>query len=219
MRQAQLAIIIIVGTWCDEALIRVAFDFAAALDKADMRTGISYVLPECNSMGMAMMRAPSLEAAIKRVEKERNITAVILENDLYRRIPAAKADAFFSHCKNVIVLDSLHNHTTEKAHVLIPAASFAEADGTLVNNEGRAQRFFQVFMPADAAIKESWKWLWQMKALQAEAGHGQVRHPADLRSALEKQFPQFAGISGGAPPHDFRLHGEAIPREPHRYSC
>jgi predicted molibdopterin-dependent oxidoreductase YjgC len=28
------------------------------------------------------------------------------------------------------------------------AASFAESDGTVVNNEGRAQRFFQVYDPS-----------------------------------------------------------------------
>jgi NADH-quinone oxidoreductase subunit G len=218
LRQAKRPVIISGSSCCHEALIRVAFDIAAALDTADRRTGISFVLPECNSMGIAMMRAPSIEVAIKRVERERDITAVILENDLYRRMTAAKADAFFSHCKNVVVLDSLHNHTTEKADVLIPAATFAEADGTLVNNEGRAQRFYQVFMPAETTIKESWKWLWQMKALQAEAGNGQEHHPDDLLVKLEKNFPQFAGISGVAPPHDFRIHGEAIPREPHRYS-
>ena len=31
--------------------------------------------------------------------------------------------------------------------MVLPAATFAETDGTLVNNEGRAQRFFQVFVP------------------------------------------------------------------------
>ena len=30
----------------------------------------------------------------------------------------------------------------------MPAGTFAESDGTLVNSEGRAQRFFQVFVPA-----------------------------------------------------------------------
>jgi NADH-quinone oxidoreductase subunit G len=34
------------------------------------------------------------------------------------------------------------------ANLVLPAASFAESDGTLVNQEGRAQRFFQVFDPA-----------------------------------------------------------------------
>ncbi len=36
---------------------------------------------------------------------------------------------------------------TAKAELVLPAATFAEGDGTFVNNEGRAQRFFQVFVP------------------------------------------------------------------------
>ena len=31
--------------------------------------------------------------------------------------------------------------------MVFPAATFAEASGTLVNNEGRAQRFYEVFVP------------------------------------------------------------------------
>jgi len=39
--------------------------------------------------------------------------------------------------------------------VVFPAGSFAESDGTFVNNEGRAQRFFQVFVPQDPIV-EAW---------------------------------------------------------------
>ena len=41
--------------------------------------------------------------------------------------------------------------------MVLPAGTFAETDGTLVNNEGRAQRFFQVFVP-QGDIQESWRW-------------------------------------------------------------
>ncbi len=45
---------------------------------------------------------------------------------------------------------------------MLSAASFAESDGTVVNNEGRAQRF-PVYDPAyyDAktVMLESWRWL------------------------------------------------------------
>lgn len=211
--------VIISGTsCCNEALIRVAFDIAAALNTATRKASLSYVLPECNSMGLAMMQAPSFERVAGKVTREQDITAIILENDIYRSIPADKADMFLSHCKYLIVLDSLHNLTTEKAHTLIPAATFAEGDGTLVNNEGRAQRFCQVFMPADKQIIESWKWLWKMKALQTATGNGQEQHPDELLVKLEAVMPQFEGIARVAPRHDFRIHGEAIPREPHRYS-
>src|SRR5690606_31096616 len=143
---------------------------------------------------------------------------IVLENDLYRHIPAAKANAFFSQCKNLVVLDSLHNRTTEKAHVLIPAATFAEADGTLVNNEGRAQHFYQVFIPDNVHIRESWKWLGEMKTMKAEGTNGSQQHPDEWLEKLEATLPGFANISKVMPSRHFSINGQAIPREPHRYS-
>ena len=211
--------VIISGISCyNEALIRAAFDISMALTTEETKAGLSYVVAECNSMSLAMMNAPSFEKVIGRLQREQEITIIVLEQDIYRSIPATQADDFFSYCKNIVVLDSLHNRTTEKAHVLIPAATFAEADGTLVNNEGRAQRFFQVFMPANGFIKESWRWLRKMKAIQTGASNGQELHPDELLAKLETSLPQFDGISQVAPSHDFRIHGQPIPREPHRYS-
>lgn len=218
LQQSRQPVIISGTASCNEALIRAAFNIAAALNTGERKAGLAYVVPECNSMGLAMMQAPSFERAAGRVKREQDITAIILENDIYRHLPAHKADTFLSHCKHIIVLDSLHNLTTEKAHTLIPAATFAEGDGTLVNNEGRAQRFCQVFVPTNNHIRESWKWLWKMKALLMETGNGQEQHPDDLLVKLETAMPQFAGIPQVAPRHDFRIHGELIPREPHRYS-
>jgi NADH-quinone oxidoreductase subunit G len=211
--------VIISGVSCyHEAPIKAAFDIAAALNTAERKAGLSYVLPECNSLGLAMMHAPFFEKAIERVQRDKELTVIILEHDIYRSIPAEKADAFFNQCKNIIVLDSLHNLTTKKAHVLIPSATFAEADGTLVNNEGRAQRFYQVFVPANNHIKESWKWLWKIRSLQTEADNGQEYHPDELLAKLETTLPQFQGISHVSPQHDLLIHGQRIPREPHRYS-
>ena len=211
--------VIISGISCyNEAIIKAAFDIAASLNNDERKAGICYVLPECNSMGLAMMRAPSVEKVFERAEREKDITAIVLENDIYRSIPAVKADAFFSHCKHIIVLDSLHNQTTEKADVLIPAATFAEGDGTFVNNEGRAQRSYQVFVPTNNNSKESWQWLGKMKAVQTQSGNGQPHHPDELLLKLETAIPLFKGISQVAPPHNFRVHGQPIPREPHRYS-
>jgi len=211
--------VIISGASCyNEALIKAAFNIAAALNTAGRKAGLSYVFPDCNSMGLAMMHVSSFEKAVERVKREKDTAVIILENDLYKNIPAGKVDAFLQGCKNIVVLDSLHNHTTEKAHVLIPAATFAEGDGNLVNNEGRAQRFMQVFMPKNNYIIESWKWIWKMKAVQAGGENGKVHHSEELLSKIETAMPQFAGISGVAPAHDFRIHGQLIPREPHRYS-
>ena len=45
------------------------------------------------------------------------------------------------------MIDHLLHETARNAEIVLPAGTFAEADGTLVNNEGRAQRFFQLFVP------------------------------------------------------------------------
>ena len=132
---------------------------------------------------------------------------IVLENDLYRRIPARQADGLLSLAAHRIVLDHLANRTTAKADLLLPAGTFAESDGTLVNNEGRAQRFFQVFAPEEE-VRESWRWL---------------RDPTwssldDVLTAITKENQELAAVIKAAPPSDFRLAGARIPREPHRYS-
>lgn len=211
--------VIISGVSCyNEGLIKAAFNIAAALNTEERKAGIAYVLPGCNSMGLAMMQAPSFEKAVSGVNDEQDITAIVLENDIYRNVPAGYADDFFSRCKHIIALDSLNNPTTEKAQVVIPAATFAEASGTLVNYETRVQHFFQVFVPGNNTIRESWKWLWKIKAWLASAGNEQPPHTDELLKMIEETLPQFKGISRVAPAHDFRVHGQSIPREPHRYS-
>ena len=211
--------VIISGISCyNQAIIRASFTVAAALTTPERKAGLCYVLPECNSMGLAMMKNSSFDQAISRVQLEENITAIIVENDLYRHVTAEKANAFFSRCKNIVVLDSLNNKTTERANVLIPAATFAEADGTLINNEGRAQHFYQVYMPSGNYIKESWKWLMQIRSSISQSANGRDHRPDELLKELENTVPQFAGISKSALPHDLRVNGQLIPREPQRYS-
>jgi NADH-quinone oxidoreductase subunit G len=211
--------VIISGTSCyNEALIRAAFDIAAACKAPGKEVRLAYVLPECNSMGLAMMQASGFENAVLRAGREKNVTAIVLENDLYRNVPTHIADVFFNSVQHCIVLDSLNNPTTQHADILMPAATFAEGDGTLVNNEGRAQRFYQVFMPRNNAIRESWKWLLKMRAVQTGSTNEINYHPEDVLTQAEQLMPQFAGIAASSPHHDFRINGQPLPREPHRYS-
>jgi NADH-quinone oxidoreductase subunit G len=211
--------VIISGISCyNDGVIKASFNVAAALNVPERKAGLCYVLPECNSMGLALMMAPSFEKALERVQKEKNTNVIIIENDVYRYMPPTLADAFFSRCENVIVLDSLNNATTEKGNVLIPAATFAEADGTMVNNEGRAQRFYQVVVPSGAEIKESWKWLWKMQLEKMQTPNERDPYPEEILEKLETTLSQFTGIMNVSPRHNYTIHGERIPREPHRYS-
>lgn len=200
-----------------EAVMRAAANVSWALHQQGKDAMLVLTTPECNSMGLEMLGGHRLETAVRVLEDEDIDMVIILENDLYRRLDKHIADKFFEHCKEVVLLDHLYNATAEQATVLLPAGTFAESDGTLVNNEGRAQRFFQVFTPT-ATIQESWRWLLQLAAL---TGNEQLKHMQyldDVTQAIARQMPAFAGIDQLTPPADFRIAGQKIPREPHRYS-
>ena len=218
LKKAERPLIICGTSLYHEALIKAATNIAIALGTKEKKACLSFVVPECNSMGLAMMEAPSLMQAADALKKGEADTVIVLENDLYRRTQKKDIDYLFSHCKEVIVLDHLHNETTGKASILIPVATFAEAEGTMVNNEGRAQRFFQVFDPKNENFRESWRWLDEFKQFKNGVNPEDLAAPDNLITALVALMPQFKGAETAAPDAGFRINGQKIPREPHRYS-
>ena len=161
-----------------EAVIEAAANVAWALPAASL----AFTAPECNSIGLAMMDAPALDAALATDAD----TVIILENDLCQRLPAAVADKFLARFQRVVALDHLETATTTKAELVFPAATFAEGDGTLVSSEGRAQRFFRVFVPS-APIQESWRWLGPWETLD------------QATAALAAGLPHLAAVTRAAP--------------------
>ncbi|MGD8750099.1 MAG: hypothetical protein PVG14_01685, partial [Anaerolineales bacterium] len=95
------------------------------------------------------------------------------------------------------------------------AATFAEGDGTLVNNEGRAQRYYQVFVPEDE-IKKGWRWLAEMIVLARRGDAWQKVD--DVIIDMEETLSIFVSLSKAAPSSDFRVVGQKVPRQSHRYS-
>ncbi|MEC9482471.1 MAG: molybdopterin-dependent oxidoreductase, partial [Halomonas sp.] len=140
---------------------------------------------------------------------------------LYQRLPRARVDAALKAADSVVVIDHQRTETWSCAHLGLPAATFAEGDGTLVSLEGRAQRFFQVFDPRyirpETHIHESWRWLHALKAERERRRVGDVDLDAVTRACAERH-PALAGIVDAAPHADFRIEGLKLAREPHRYS-
>jgi NADH-quinone oxidoreductase subunit G len=198
-------------------VLKAAADIARSLCRGGRRAGLCLVFPECNSAGLALMGGGGLEDGLERVLSGEAGTAIILENDLYRRAPANSIDSFFNRCRNVIALDHLDNRTTARADTVIPAATFAESEGTLVNNEGRAQRFYKV-CPPPPGVRESWRWLRDFARAAGRREAGSWRNLDDIVRALAAENPDLAGIREAAPPADFRVHGLKIPRESQRAS-
>ena len=136
--------LIISGTHSgSEAMIEAAANVARALKGRGADVGITLIASAANSVGPGMIGGMTLDDALNQLESGSTDAVVVMENDLYRHAPKAKVDAALRHVDNVIVLDHQRTATMEKAGLILSGASFAESDGTLINREGRAQRFFR----------------------------------------------------------------------------
>jgi NADH-quinone oxidoreductase subunit G len=203
--------LIIAGYGCgSEALVRAAAEVAGALCAAGKAAGLCFTVPECNSAGLALLEPRPLSEAVARVAAGEAAAVVVLENDLFRRTDPRSAETLLA-AEKTIVVDHLRNATTERAEVVLPAATWAESTGTLVNNEGRAQRFFSVFSPEEDTVRASWRWLTELKG---EAGADEDA----LREEMARDVSALAGTVEAAPGAAFRVRGQRIPRQPHRYS-
>nr|WP_059392155.1 NADH-quinone oxidoreductase subunit NuoG [Pseudomonas toyotomiensis] len=218
---AQRPLIVSGASLGDKALIEAAANIASALKNREKNGSLSLVVPEANSQGLALLGGESVDAALDALSNGQADAVIVLENDLYRRADAAKVDAALSAAQAVIVADHQRTATSERAHLLLPVASFAEGDGTLVSLEGRAQRFFQVYEPsyydAGILIREGWRWLHALHStLQGKAVDWTQLD--QVTAACAASNPLLAGIKDAAPSASFRIKGLKLAREPHRYS-
>jgi len=218
--------LIVSGTGCmNESLIEAAANIAWALCSTGKQAELCYTSLECNTMGLGLMGARNIGAAFKALQDGQVDTIVILENDLYRRADAKIVGDALAHAQNIIVIDHLINPTSSKADVTLPAATFAETHGTMVNNEGRAQRFYQVFEP-NHDIQASWKWIddimtavGKLPLTQPSPSRGEGKRSLDdVIKEMVSSLPVFKPLLDIAPTADLRISEQKIPRQPHRYS-
>jgi NADH-quinone oxidoreductase subunit G len=194
---------------------------ARALSRRAKRGGLVLIRREANSTGLSLMGGQPLGWALGELAQGNADAVVVLENDLYQRLPAGRVDSALARADIRIMLDHQRNATTERADFLLSVGSFAESDGTLVNLEGRAQRFFQVYDPSylrpETRIHESWRWLHALNANRQGEAAGDINLDEVVRACAEAH-PALAGMSNAAPDSGYRIDGLRLAREPHRYS-
>ena len=206
------------------AVIQAAANITLALEKSG--TGaetpdLYYCLPESNSLGLSLLADESgngsLGDALDRLQAHDVDALIVLEGDLSRQLTQSQISAVFSGQQKVIVIDHLAHSAARQADLILPAGSFAEAGGTLVSSEGRAQRYFSV-MPPENDVRPSWEWLSDMIALRKEQQEPPWEHLDQVTAACASQIEGLKGIAAAAPMADLRLKGMKIARQPHRYS-
>jgi len=183
-------------------------------------TMLSYCLPEVNSMGVSMLadvNAPTIEDLLGRASNNMIDTLVVLENDLYRRAPKRQIDTLLDGVKKLIVIDAVDSATASRCDLLLPSASFAECEGTMVSSEGRAQRHYPVFLPVEQR-QAAWQWLQHIGTGLSKPDFNCMQHFDQVSEACANDCVAVAKIGEASPASDFRNKGMKIPRQTHRYS-
>ncbi|WWO95192.1 MAG: NADH-quinone oxidoreductase subunit NuoG [Candidatus Dasytiphilus stammeri] len=231
LKNAKKPLIISGSSSGSEELIKSAANVAKALlESGSNNVGITLLPSEVNSLGLGLLSASSsdqgLEMAFNEFHNQSADTLIILENDLYRFFQKTKIDQLLDNIKNIFVLDHQNTKTLQKAHFVFPVASFAESDGTVINNEVRAQRFFQVYDPchynSNLSIQTSWRWLdlIKCKRLSSTSTSEKItwKNLDDVIDACITVFPNLKGIKKAAPNSKFRIFGQKMARKSQRFS-
>ncbi|MEH6551960.1 MAG: NADH-quinone oxidoreductase subunit NuoG [Pseudomonadales bacterium] len=191
-----------------------------ALQQTNTGVMLSFCVPECNSLGQALLTGGEgqdlAELTVRAIAGEID-TLIVLENDLFRRAGSGQITQLLASVSKLIVLDCVDTETTSMASLVIPVSSFAETESTYVSSEGRAQRSYPVFEPADDVLAD-WQWLLALSRKLGKAELALIEHFDDIVDACASEVGALSGIKDAAPGADYRLRGMKIPRQTHRYS-
>ncbi|QJC37465.1 NADH-quinone oxidoreductase subunit NuoG [Enterobacteriaceae endosymbiont of Donacia thalassina] len=204
-------------------LISASYAIAKALNEKKKNVGLFYVLNEVNSMGIGLIKGKSLYDLFLQNKSNNSInidTIIIMENDLYFYEEKNKLNNFFAKIPNIIVLDHILTKTMKQANIILPVSNFIESSGTVINNECRAQRFFQVYKPSfynkHNNRKSSWKWIYKIYAKLNNLNKKITLD--DIIKKCEKYIPILNGIHKASPLANYKVYNKKFARSSIRYS-
>lgn len=95
------------------------------------------------------------------------------------------------HVDFLVVQDIFLTETAEMADVVLPAAAFAEKDGTFTNTERRVQRVRKALDPPGLA-KADWKILLDLMNLMGDKSY--YKNPSEIMDEIASLTPSYSGI-------------------------
>jgi len=203
----------------DAEILEAVLDLVAEVGTAtDAVPACAMALAEANTLGVALLDAGmgmGINDLVEAIENGVVDTLLVGENDLFARFEDhRRLDAALRKLSTLVVADHMVTPTAGSATHTLPAAAAPESNGTLVNNEGRMQRFYQVLRPA-APVAPTWCYA---RDLMPDGAAAAWEHFEDVTAALAAEVASFAGATQVAPPAGFRQTHQPIPRMSHRYS-
>ena len=210
--------LIVTGTGSGNAdVVRAAGQIAAALAHAGSTAQLALLPLEINSFGATMLGGDlTLDSALERAASGNVSSLVVLANDLFRHADQTLIRTALAAVKHLVVLDHIDTRTANAATLVLPTAPFTEAGGTVVNYEGRAQKYFAV-LPPTAPVQAAWQWLCQAGTM-AERAVPEWQNQDEVLNSIA-QMPGMENVCQAAPGADYRTTGGLrVPREAHRAS-
>ena len=139
-----------------------------------------------------MARAPGLKAVdlfdAVAVGKVRALW-IMATNPAVSMPDANRVRAALTRCEFVVVSDCTHTDTTAFAHVLLPATTWAEKDGTVTNSERRISRQ-RPFLPAPGAARPDW---WIVTQVARRMGYAE-QFPYETPAGIFREHARLSGF-------------------------
>jgi len=124
---------------------------------------------------------------------------VVGENPLLSEPDLHHAEKAIEQLDFLVVQDLFMHETAERAHVFLPAAAFAEKDGTFTNSERRVQRIRQAIDPPGQARPDWWITCELARRTARRLGTAvsgfDYRHPSEIFDEMARLWPSVAGMS------------------------
>ncbi len=118
---------------------------------------------------------------------------IVGENPVLSEADADHAVESMKRAEFLVVQDLFLTETAELADVVLPAASFAEKEGTFVNTERRVQRVRRAIDPVGAAKPDSW--IFSELARRLGAAGFDHEGQAQVFQEIGSLVPAYAGLS------------------------
>jgi len=124
-----------------------------------------------------------------------DIKAVYLigENPVLSEADANHATEALQNLGFLVAQDIFLTESARLAHVILPAASFAEKDGTFTNTERRIQRVRKTIEPVGNA-KPDWWIICEIAKRMGVKGF-EFNHPSEIMQEIAKLTPSYGGVS------------------------
>jgi len=124
---------------------------------------------------------------------------VVGENPLLAEPDLHHVEKAFRQLDCLVVQDLFLNETGDLAHVFLPAAAFAEKDGTFTNSERRVQRVRRAIDPPGQAEADWWITCELAKRIARRLGRPvsgfDFTHPSEIFDEMARLWPAIGGLS------------------------